>query len=143
MTLDARIEASLGGFALDVELGVAAGELVAVLGPNGAGKTSLLRALAGLLPLSAGRVTLDGVVLEDPVEGIRVPSERRPIGLVFQNYLLFPHLSVLENVAFGLRARGMARAAAIDEARRWLDRVGLAAEGDRKPGPLSGGGGRG
>ena len=139
MTLEARVRAGVGAFELDVQLAVAAGELVAVLGPNGAGKTSLLRALAGLLPLSAGRVTLDGVVLEDPVERIRVPSERRPIGLVFQDYLLFPHLSVLENVAFGLRARGMARAAAIDEARRWLDRVGLPAEGDRRPVSLSGG----
>jgi molybdate transport system ATP-binding protein len=139
MTLEARIRAGLGAFELDMELAVAAGELVAVLGPNGAGKTSLLRALAGLLPLSAGRVTLDGVVLEDAAEGIRVPSERRPIGLVFQEYLLFPHLSVLENVAFGLRARGMARAEAIAEAARWLDRVGLPKEGGRKPASLSGG----
>src|SRR6202022_3802640 len=142
MTLEARVRAGVGAFELDVQLAVAAGELVAVLGPNGAGKTSLLRALAGLLPLSAGRVTLDGVVLEDPVEGIRVPSERRPIGLVFQDYLLFPHLSVLENVAFGLRARGMARAAAIDEARRWLDRVGLPGAGDRSAVSLSGGEGQ-
>jgi molybdate transport system ATP-binding protein len=139
MTLEARIRAGLGAFELDMELAVAAGELVAVLGPNGAGKTSLLRALAGLLPLSAGRVTLDGVVLEDAAEGIRVPSERRPIGLVFQEYLLFPHLSVLENVAFGLRARGMARSVAIAEAARWLDRVGLPKEGGRKPASLSGG----
>ena len=139
MTLEAQIRAGVGAFELDVELAVAAGELVAVLGPNGAGKTTLLRALAGLLPLRAGRVTLDGVVLEDLVNGILVPSERRPIGLVFQDYLLFPHLSVLENVAFGLRARGMARAAAIGEARRWLDRVGLPGEGDRKPSSLSGG----
>src|SRR3979490_567976 len=113
MTLEARIHTGVGAFELDVQLAVAAGELVAVLGPNGAGKTSLLRALAGLLPLSAGLVTLDGLVLEDPVEGIRVPSERRPIGLVFQDYLLFPHLSVLENVAFGLRARGMAHGPAM------------------------------
>ncbi len=139
MTLEARVSAGVGGFELDVQLSVAAGELVAVLGPNGAGKTSLLRALAGLLPLSAGRVTLDGALLEDPAEGIHVPSERRPIGLVFQDYLLFPHLSVLENVAFGLRARGMARAIATGEARRWLERVGLQAEEDRKPGSLSGG----
>ncbi len=139
MTLEARVRADVGAFELDVQLAVAAGELVAVLGPNGAGKTSLLRALAGLLPLSAGRVTLDGVVLEDPAEGIRVPSERRPIGLVFQDYLLFPHLSILENVAFGLRARGMARAAATGEAERWLNRLGLPADGDRKPASLSGG----
>src|SRR4030081_297446 len=125
MTLEARIRAGLGGFELDVELAVAAGELVAVLGPNGAGKTSLLRALAGLLSLRAGRVTLDEVVLEDPTAGIRMPSERRPIGLVFQDYLLFPHLSVLENVAFGLRARGMAHGPAIAEAGRGLGRVGF------------------
>ena len=139
MTLEARVGAGVAAFEIDVELGVAAGELVAVLGPNGAGKTSLLRALAGLLPLRTGRVILDGVVLEDPAAGIRVPSERRPIGLVFQEYLLFPHLSVRENVAFGLRARGMARAVALGEADRWLERVGLSGEGDRKPASLSGG----
>ena len=139
MTLEARVGAGVGVFEIDVELAVAAGELVAVLGPNGAGKTSLLRALAGLLPLRTGRVILDGVVLEDPAAGIRVPSERRPIGLVFQEYLLFPHLSVRENVAFGLRARGMARAVALGEADRWLERVGLSGEGDRKPASLSGG----
>jgi len=139
VTLEARVGAGVAAFEIDVELGVAAGELVAVLGPNGAGKTSLLRALAGLLPLRTGRVILDGIVLEDPAAGIRVPSERRPIGLVFQEYLLFPHLSVRENVAFGLRARGMARAVALGEADRWLERVGLSGEGDRKPASLSGG----
>jgi len=139
VTLEARVGAGVGVFEIDVELAVAAGELVAVLGPNGAGKTSLLRALAGLLPLRTGCVMLDGIVLEDPAAGIRVPSERRPIGLVFQEYLLFPHLSVRENVAFGLRARGMARAVALGEADRWLERVGLSGEGDRKPASLSGG----
>ena len=139
MTLEARVRTGVGDFDLDVQLEVAAGELVAVLGPNGAGKTSLLRALAGLLPLNAGRVILDGRVLEDPEAGIHVPSEKRPIGMVFQDYLLFPHLSVLENVAFGLRARGMARAAAIAEAGRWLERVGLPGEWNRKPSSLSGG----
>jgi molybdate transport system ATP-binding protein len=139
VTLEAQIRATVGAFELDVELAVAPGELVAVLGPNGAGKTSLLRALAGLIPVSGGRVILDGAVLEDPAQGIRVPTEQRPIGLVFQDYLLFPHLSLLENVAFGLRARGMARTLATREAGRWLDRVGLAAEGKRRPASLSGG----
>ncbi len=139
MTLEAQVQAGVGAFELDVQLAVAAGELLAVLGPNGAGKTSLLRALAGLLPLRTGRVILDGIVLEDPAAGIRVPSERRPIGLVFQEYLLFPHLSVRENVAFGLRARGMGRAVALGDADRWLERVGLSGEGNRKPASLSGG----
>ena len=139
MTLDAQIQATVGAFDLDVELSVAAGDVVAVLGPNGAGKTSLMRALAGLLTLAGGRVALDGNVLEEPAAGVRVPTERRPIGMVFQDYLLFPHLSVAENVAFGLRARGMAHAPALAEAGRWLARVGLPVEGDRKPASLSGG----
>jgi molybdate transport system ATP-binding protein len=78
-------------------------------------------------------ISLDGVVLDG------VPPERRPIGVVFQDYLLFPHLSALDNVAFGLRARGMRRAAAREEAAAWLERVGLAAQTDARPPALSGG----
>jgi len=111
-SLSAAVGLRLGALTLEVELEVASGELVVLLGPNGAGKTTLLRALAGLLPLASGRVVLDGIVLEDPAAGIRVPTERRPIGVVFQDYLLFPHLSALDNVAFGLAARGMAKARA-------------------------------
>jgi molybdate transport system ATP-binding protein len=129
----------VGAFELDVDLKVEPGEVVAVLGPNGSGKTSLLRGLAGLLPLDAGRVVLDGVVLEEPAARVFVPSERRPIAMVFQDYLLFPHLTLLENVAFGLRSRGTSRSEATATAHRWLERVGLAAEGDRKPASLSGG----
>jgi molybdate transport system ATP-binding protein len=129
----------IGAFELDVDLSVESGELVAVLGPNGAGKTSLLRGLAGLLPLEEGRVALDGVVLEEPTSGIHVPSEGRPIGMVFQDYLLFPHLTVLENVAFGLRSRGKPPLDATAIAQRWLERVGLRAEAQRKPASLSGG----
>ena len=139
MSLEAEIRADVGGFALDLQLSVASRELVAILGPNGAGKTSTLRVLAGLTPLRAGRVTLDGAVLEDPSVGVRIASERRPIGMVFQDYLLFPHLSVLENVAFGLRSGGRGRKAALEVARQWLERVGLDAYAGRKPGSLSGG----
>jgi len=139
MSLEAGIGLRLGRLDLEVELAVGTGELVVLLGPNGAGKTTLLRALAGLVPLDRGRVTLDGAVLEDTAAGAWVPTERRPVGFVFQDYLLFPHLSALENVAFGLRARGLARAEARRRAAAWLDRVGLAAHAAARPRALSGG----
>jgi len=139
MSLEAEVGLTLGRLRLGVELAVGTGELVVLLGPNGAGKTTLLRALAGLLALDRGRVVLDGAVLEDAAAGAWVPTERRPIGFVFQDYLLFPHLSALENVAFGLRARGLGRAEARRRAGAWLDRVGLAGHAGARPRALSGG----
>ena len=139
MTLAGRLEIRRGAFELDLELTVPSGSVLALLGPNGAGKTTALRALAGLVPRLRGRVTLDDDVLDDDLRGIHVPTERRPVGMVFQDYLLLPHLSTLENVAFGLRARGTARRPARAEAGRWLDRVGLAAYAQTRPGQLSGG----
>jgi len=122
-----------------MELTIAEGEVVALLGPNGAGKTTLLRAMAGLVPFGAGYVRLDGQVLEDVATGDSVPTERRPIGVVFQDYLLFPHLSVLENVAFGLRSRGAGRRVAAEKAVLWLDLVGIGSYAHAKPAELSGG----
>jgi molybdate transport system ATP-binding protein len=139
MSLEAAVSLRKGTLDLDVELEVANRGVVVLLGPNAAGKTTLLRALAGLVPLERGRVALDGVVLEDTGTGVRMPTEQRPIGVVFQDYLLFPHLSVLENVAFGLRARGAGRAAARTRALVMLERVGLADRASVKPRALSGG----
>ena len=139
VSLDARVEARAGDLQLDVDLSVGQGETVAVLGPNGSGKTTLLRALAGLLPLEAGRVTLDGQVLEDAETGHRVPPEHRPVGMVFQDYLLFPHLDVLDNVAFGARRRGLRRSDARRVAAEWLDRLGLGDRIGARPAELSGG----
>ena len=110
-----------------------------MLGPNGAGKTTVLRALAGLLRPVEGRVVLDGHVLEDTARRVRLATERRPVGMVFQDYLLFPHLSVVENVGFGLRSRGVRRAAARRTALGWLERLGLPEVGDASPRTLSGG----
>ena len=110
-----------------------------MLGPNGAGKTSLLRCLAGLEPLTSGEVRLGDDVLENPAQGLRIPAERRPVGVVFQDYLLFPHMSLLDNVAFGPRSRGQRRGESRRAARPWLERMGLAGLADRKPTELSGG----
>jgi molybdate transport system ATP-binding protein len=137
--LQAQVAVRLGTLNLDVSIEAAPGEIVAVLGPNGAGKSTFLRAVAGLVPLHRGRVELDGVVLEDVARRIHLPPERRPIGVVFQDYLLFPHLSALENVAFGLRARGVAAREARTRAGSWLDRLGLREHADAKPQALSGG----
>lgn len=137
MSLEANMQLTLGALALDMELSVGEGEVVALLGPNGAGKTTLLRAVAGLVPLISGDVKLDGLTLEDAATGKYVPTERRSIGVVFQDYLLFPHLSVLENVAFGLRSRGLQDASR--KAAQWLERVGLSAYVQDKPDALSGG----
>ena len=139
MSLDASIRLTLGPLDLDMEFTIDEGEVVALLGPNGAGKTTLLRAIAGLAPFRSGHVRLDGKLLEDTATNQYVPTERRPIGFVFQDYLLFPHLSVLDNVAFGLRSRGMPRGAAAEKAVEWLDRVGLKDYARAKPAELSGG----
>jgi len=139
VSLEARVGLRLGALTLDVGLDAQPGETVVLLGPNGAGKTTLLRVLAGLLPLDSGRIAVDGHVLDDPASGAWVPTERRPIGYVFQNHALFPHLSALENVAFGLRARGARRREAIQQAQAWLERVGVAEHAGARPGALSGG----
>lgn len=139
MSLDASIQLTLGPLDLEMEITIGEGEVVALLGPNGAGKTTLLRAIAGLVPFRSGHVRLDGKILEDTAANQYVPTERRPIGFVFQDYLLFPHLNVLDNVAFGLRSRGTPRAAAADKAMQWLDRVGLKTYARAKPAELSGG----
>lgn len=132
MSLDAHLVVRRPGFTLDLTLTAEPGEVVALLGPNGAGKTTALRALAGL-EKTGGHVTLDGQRLDD------APPEHRRIGVVFQDYLLFPHLSALENVAFGPRCRGVAKAEARTAALDWLTRVGLAEHARKKPRQLSGG----
>ncbi|WP_444831218.1 ABC transporter ATP-binding protein [Actinokineospora sp.] len=139
MTLDADLRVTRdAAFRLDLPLTIAPGEVVALLGPNGAGKTTALRVLAGLLPLTGGHIRLDDQVWDEP-PAVLVPAERRPIGVVFQDYLLFNHLSTLDNVAFGLRARGMDRAGARARALDWIDKVGLASHAHARPRSLSGG----
>jgi molybdate transport system ATP-binding protein len=131
--LEARLVVRRGEFRLDVAISIARGETVALLGPNGAGKTTALRALAGLTPLSGGFLRVDGRDLS------ATPPEHRRVGVVFQDYLLFPHLSARDNVAFGPRRQGVDRRTAHETADRWLERVGLTDLARRKPRHLSGG----
>ncbi len=137
--LSARVVVDRPAFHLDVSLRVPDGEVLAVLGPNGSGKSTLLRVLAGLLPVSAGRVVLGDQVVDDVDRGTFIPADRRAVSLVFQDYRLFPHLSVLDNVAFPARAGGQSRGQARAAASEWLDRLGLTELAGRRPGELSGG----
>ena len=127
-TLELRLDHALRTFALQVEL-EAGRETLALVGPSGAGKSSLLRAVAGLLRPDCGRVALDGETWLDTEAGVDLPPERRSVGLVFQEYALFPHLSVRANVAFGGKAR-------VDEL---LERFRIAALAGARPRELSGG----
>ena len=136
-----NVDASMrrGDLTVRLAFSVDKGEVLGVLGPNGAGKTTLLRALAGLAPVSGGRITLDGEVLDDAGSGEFVEPSDRPVALVFQDYRLFPHLSVLDNVAFSARSKGAGRTSSREAASPWLSRLGLDGLAGRRPGELSGG----
>jgi iron(III) transport system ATP-binding protein len=120
-----------------VSLGLRRGQLGVLIGPSGCGKTSLLRAVAGLERLAEGRIVLDGSAISQAAQGLHVAPEARRIGMVFQDYALFPHLNVVENVLFGLQ--NLASAAKQERARSMLDLVGLGALAKRYPHELSGG----
>jgi molybdate transport system ATP-binding protein len=137
--LHAQVVAGRGTFELRAGFEVAPGEVLAVLGPNGAGKSTLLRTLSGLLALREGCIGVAGAVWDDPAQRILVPTTDRRVGLVFQDYRLFPHLSVLDNVAFAARSRGARRRVARSQAAETLGRLGLDELAGRRPAELSGG----
>jgi molybdate transport system ATP-binding protein len=124
---------------VDVPLAVGPGETIALLGPNGAGKSTVVASLAGSLALDEGSISLGDMTFDDPAAGVFVAPEHRNVGVVLQDRVLFPHLTVLENVAFGLRSRAMRRTVARTAAEDWLGRLGVADLADRAPGTLSGG----
>ena len=116
----------------DISFECKAGEVTCLIGHSGCGKTTLLRLMAGLLPLQSGEIALNGSTLASPL--VMVPPELRSVGMVFQEGALFPHMSVIDNVAFGLRENG-----AKERAHEWLARVGLSDCAERYPDSLSGG----
>ena len=117
----------------NVTLTIKAGEIAALLGPSGCGKTTLLRIIAGFVRQNAGRVTVGGSAIDD------LPANRRNVGIVFQNYALFPHMTAAENIAYGLRARGQSKHKIKPTVARFLDVVRLGGLADRLPRQLSGG----
>jgi len=128
-----------GTFALEADLRAGPGEVLGVLGPNGAGKTTLLRALSGLEALTTGSIHLGALTLDDAATDTFVPAQHRPVGLVFQNYRLFPHLDVRDNVAYAPRVQGAKRGQARAIADTWLERLDLTALAGRHPHQISGG----
>ena len=137
MSIDFDIVVSRGAFTLRAAARIEPGTTVAVLGPNGAGKSTLIRCLAGLESIDSGSIAIEGRIVDDGSRSL-APAERHA-GVVFQDYALFPHLSVLENVAFGSRSRGIGRATARTGALDELRALGIADLSDRRPGQLSGG----
>ena len=120
-----------------VSLSLTEGQIGVLIGPSGCGKTSLLRAVAGLEPLAGGRIAMGGEPLSEAASGLQVPAEKRRIGMVFQDYALFPHLSVADNVAFGIEH--LPRGERAERVQQMLDLVGLGHAARRAPHQLSGG----
>ena len=143
MTLAVDLQITRGDLRIHVDFEAKEGETIALLGPNGSGKSTVVGGLAGMLDLDDGWISLDGQMLTETKSRRSVPSEERPIGVVFQGSLLFPHLSAIENAAFPLRARGIDKTPARERARALLDRLGFpAARGNARPKDLSGGEGQ-
>lgn len=139
MSLDVDVRARRDAFELEASLHARPGETVALLGPNGSGKSTFVSVLAGLVVPDDGRVTLDGSTLDDVRAGVHVEPEERPLGVVFQDLMLFPHLSARENVAFPLRASGVPRADALARADELLHELGVGGRATARPRELSGG----
>jgi iron(III) transport system ATP-binding protein len=123
----------------EVTFDVPSGGTIALLGPSGCGKTTILRCLAGLETPNAGIISIDGNPVFDGARGIEVAPERRGLGIVFQSYAVWPHMTVMENVAFPLKVRGMPMAERFDRAAKMLDMVGLRGFEDRSATLVSGG----
>ena len=137
--LSAHGSAHIGAMSFAIDLSVQAGEVVGVVGPNGAGKTSWLRCIAGFINLSSGSIFCDDSIWDDPSASCWKAPEQRGIGMVFQQPALFGHLSVRENIAFPMRARGKPPSQIKERVDDYLDRFQLDRYADAHPSQLSGG----
>ncbi|MDW3179114.1 MAG: ATP-binding cassette domain-containing protein [Acidimicrobiia bacterium] len=126
-------------FDVSIELDLADGSTTALLGPNGAGKSTVVAALAGLLPIDEGAISIDGRIVDSPSDGVFVTPSQRRVGVVFQGHQLFDHLSVADNIEFGPRSLGQSRAAARDVAKLLMGQFELEDLKERRPSDLSGG----
>lgn len=135
MSLDSHVIARRGSFEVDIPLQAESGSVIALLGPNGSGKTTTIDAIAGLVPLTGGHVEVGGRTWADAHTSL--PAQERRTGLVAAQHLLFPHLSAIDNVAFGPRSRGMRRAPARARAQAELDALGVGDLAARRPSGLS------
>jgi molybdate transport system ATP-binding protein len=128
-----------GDFERSFNFTIADGEVLAITGPNGSGKSTVIHSIAGLIPLRSGHVESDGAMWDEPDSNQWVAPENRTCAVVFQDLRLFPHMNVIENGAYGLRARGTQRDEAIERSQKMLKRVGLTSFDKRRPTDLSGG----
>ena len=138
MRIRANFSVTRGDFTIDVDTTVNAGTVTAILGPNGSGKSTFLRVLAGLQPIDSGEVIFGDTVV-DAAPSVHVPPQDRSVGVVFQDYALFPHMSVLENIAFGPRSSGSSKKSSHVIALKQLDLLGITDLEGRKPSEISGG----
>ena len=137
--LDAQFDLLLGSFHLDMRFSSESGKTTVLLGESGSGKSTVLRLLAGLLKPDKGHFVLDDETYVDTAQRFEIPPQERPIGYVFQEYVLFPHLSVFDNVAFGLRMQGTPKNEIRKRVGESLEQVHLVGYDDRRPAQLSGG----
>jgi molybdate transport system ATP-binding protein len=137
--LEARVKKRLRDFPLDVEIAVKPGEILVLMGENGAGKSMLLHIVSGIVPPDSGCIRLNGSIFCDQSTGIQVPVESRRIGYVFQNPAVFPHMTVRENIAFGLHAQQVPGAVIASRVERWIEMMNLSDLAGVKAGMLSGG----
>ncbi|HRA09853.1 MAG TPA: ABC transporter ATP-binding protein [Microbacteriaceae bacterium] len=137
--LDAKLRVPRHSFDVELALSVREGEVLALMGPSGSGKSTALAALAGTVGIESGRIVLDGRVLADPGARVHVPPSKRAVGLLGQDPMLFPHMTVTENIAFAARPHHERAAGATEESKAWLERLELGELAAQHPAALSGG----